>query len=138
MPTAIPVILEHRQFASQNQARLHYSAMLHRYQPGQTISAADRADLQELLQRHPLHRASTSIEQIKVTPGGFKRPCFTAVLPDQSMQRLSYIHCIRNSPRPDDPLTDPVPEQKKKAQSAGDAFASPNQPPQPSKPQAQA
>lgn len=101
MPAAIPVVLDHKTFPSQNKARLHFSEMLHRYKVGETVSDADRAELQSLLKHHPLHDTSAPIDHIAVAKSGFGRDCFTAVRPDRSTQRLSYVGCIRHSVQPE-------------------------------------
>ncbi len=123
MPTAIPVKLEDREFASQNQARLHYSAMLRRYKPGQAISAADQTDLQDLLRLHPQHAASRPIHRIQVVAGGFNRNHFVAHYAHKFTQPLSYVHCIRNCPRPAPAADAPVPPKKTKARTPDDALA---------------
>ena len=71
----IPVVLDHLRFASQNQARQHFSDMLHRYQPGQSLNPADTTELQSLLKRHPLHgkTALASLDRIHVATAGFGR-----------------------------------------------------------------
>lgn len=97
MPAAIPVILEDKSFASQNKARLHFSEMLNRYRVGQTVSEADKLELQSLLKRHPYYNGASPVRRITVTKSGFGRDCFAIVRPDQSLQRLSFIACIRQS-----------------------------------------
>ncbi|MFD1891944.1 DUF3223 domain-containing protein [Ottowia beijingensis] len=101
MPAAIPVVLDHKTFTSQNKARLHFSEMLHRYKVGETVSDVDRQELQSLLKHHPLHDATAAIDHIAVAKSGFGRECFMAVRPDCTTQRLSYVGCIRHSAQPE-------------------------------------
>lgn len=98
MPSPIPVVLDHLRFASQNQARQHFSDMLHRYQPGQSLNPADTTELQSLLKRHPLHgkTALASLDRIHVATAGFGRHCFSAQQPDRSKRNVSFVQCIRN------------------------------------------
>lgn len=98
MPSPIPVVLDHLRFASQNQARQHFSDMLHRYQPGQSLNPADTTELQSLLKRHPFHgkTALASLDRIQVNTARFGRNCFSAVQDDASMRNVSFIQCIRN------------------------------------------
>ncbi|MCA0325519.1 MAG: DCL family protein [Proteobacteria bacterium] len=134
MPTAIPVVLDHKRFDSQNQARLHFSEMLNRYQPGQTLTKSDATELQSLLKRHPLHgkSMSTDIDHIDVTRTGFGRQCFKAIHPNNTSHTLSFIHCIRHSGSPPEAPPSPVSTKKTSpstppppAQAAGDAQAPP-------------
>lgn len=112
MPAAIPVVLDHKTFASQNKARLHFSEMLHRYKVGQTVSDADKAELQSLLKLHPRHDPSIPIDRIAVTRTGFGRDCFAAVSREGPAQRLSFVHCIRQRTRPSKEELAPQPQQK--------------------------
>ena len=98
MPSPIPVVLDHLRFASQNQARQHFSDMLHRYQPGQSLNPADTTELQSLLKRHPLHgkTALASLDHLHVATAGFGRHCFSAQQPDRSRRNVSFVQCIRN------------------------------------------
>lgn len=98
MPSPIPVVLDHLRFASQNQARQHFSDMLHRYQPGQSLNPADTTELQSLLKRHPLHgkTAVASLDHLHVATAGFGRHCFSAQQPDRSKRNVSFVQCIRN------------------------------------------
>lgn len=118
MPSPIPVVLDHTRFASQNQARLHFSEMLHRYQPGQTLTRSDAVELQSLLKRHPLHgkTLSADADRFRVEISHYGKPCFAAPRPDRSSQTVSYIQCIRHTPAEDDVAEPPVPSstQKKK------------------------
>lgn len=112
MPAAKPVVLDHKTFTSQNKARLHFSEMLHRYKVGETVSDADREELQSLLKHHPLHDAAAPIDHIAVAKSGFGRECFIAVRPDCTTQRLSYVGCIRHSAQPSQEEIAPQPQQK--------------------------
>lgn len=118
MPAAKPVVLDHKTFDSQNKARKHYSGVLHRYEVGQTVSEADKAELESLLKHHPLHNASAPIDHIVVTRSGFGRDCFATVRPDSSVQRLSFVACIRHSVRPSGEEDAPEPQQKQTEQIA--------------------
>jgi hypothetical protein len=124
MTAAIPVILDLQKFPSQNKARIHFSEMLHRYEPGQTITAEDRIELEDLIKHHPLHDPTKPIAHIAVTKGSFNRTCFEAVKADQSKQALSIMPCIRNTPTPDQARS-PILEEKKKAESTVEAEAPP-------------
>ena len=123
MPAAKPVVLDHKTFTSQNKARLHFSEMLHRYKVGETVNDADRAELESLLKRHPLHDASAPIDRIAVAKSGFGRDCFTAVRPDRSTQRLSFVGCIRHSVQPEvgDELHQAAPQQAAQDQKSSPA-----------------
>ena len=129
MPPAIPVVLDHLRFASQNQARQHFSDMLHRYQPGQSLNPADTTELQSLLKRHPLHgkTALASLDRLHVATAGFGRHCFSAQQPDRSKRNVSFVQCIRNCRDHPDPEAS-SPEPKKTA---------PETPEPPAQPQAQ-
>ena len=116
MPPAIPVVLDHLRFASQNQARQHFSDMLHRYQPGQSLNPADTTELQSLLKRHPLHgkTATSNSSHIQVIQTGFGRHCFSATQADQSKRSFSFIQSIRNCRDHPEPKPETIPPDPKK------------------------
>ena len=124
MPSPIPVVLDHLRFASQNQARQHFSDMLHRYQPGQSLNPADTTELQSLLKRHPLHgkTALASLDRIHVTTAGFGRQCFSAQQPDHSKRNVSFVQCVRNCRDHSGPEAI-TPEPKKTAPEAAEPQA---------------
>ena len=125
MPSPIPVVLDHLRFASQNQARQHFSDMLHRYQPGQSLNPTDTTELQSLLKRHPLHgkTALASLDHLHVATAGFGRHCFSAQQPDRSRRNVSFIQCIRNCR--DHSGFEASPEPKKIAPDTAESRAQP-------------
>ncbi|MBS0407266.1 MAG: DUF3223 domain-containing protein [Proteobacteria bacterium] len=133
MPSPIPVVLDHLRFASQNQARQHFSDMLHRYQPGQSLNPADSTELQSLLKRHPLYDKTplASLDRLHVATAGFGRHCFSAQQPDRSKRNVSFVQCIRNCrDHPDPEASNPEPKK-----TAPETIALPAQPqPQEQKP----
>lgn len=134
MPSPIPVVLDHLRFASQNQARQHFSDMLHRYQPGQSLNPADTTELQSLLKRHPFHGKTelASLDRIQVNTARFGRNCFSAVQDDASMRNVSFIQCIRNCR--DHSGFEASPEPKKIAPDTAEPIAQPLTQPQAQEP----
>lgn len=124
MPSPIPVVLDHLRFSSQNQARQHFSDMLHRYQPGQSLNPADTTELQSLLKRHPLHgkTALASLDRIHVATAGFGRHCFSAQQPDRTKRNVSFVQCIRNCrDHPEPEVSSPEPKKTAPQENAPQA-----------------
>lgn len=100
MPTRIPVQIAEHQFSSVNQARLHYTGILHRHKEGGCLEEQDAADVFSLMassrSTYPTDQAS-----IRVTKGYFGRNCFASVGPDGKPHYVSIIlslkKCVESS-----------------------------------------
>ncbi|WP_249146754.1 DCL family protein [Bradyrhizobium japonicum] len=73
--------------------------MLHKYKPGDNVSAADAADLSSLLERHPDSAAKIGmgIHHFEVQAADYSSQCFRVVRPDGTWARFSYKACIAPS-----------------------------------------
>jgi hypothetical protein len=92
-----PVELATRGFASACEATAFFREMLHRYQPGDRVTAEDSVDLWELLQRHPerIQKIGTGISRFEVMDDGRGHQCFRLVRVDMSSTDFSYLCCVR-------------------------------------------
>lgn len=97
-----PVILDTRTFPNQASATKFFRDMLHRYKPGERVSADDGADLLALLKRHPEHetKVGSGVDHFVVVTADYSTHCFQIVRVDDTAERFSYPACI--SKRPND------------------------------------
>lgn len=96
MPSRIPVHIDGQDFPSINKASLFYREILHRHQPGQSVSDPDQHEIKRLIhsaQRTPEVPASDT--QIRVIQGKYGRHCFAIHAKDRSMQTISIMRSVR-------------------------------------------
>lgn len=128
MPSPIPVVLDQIRFASQNQARAHFSQMLHRYEPGQKINPGDTDELRSLLKRHPAFARSRpeDVSHYRVEVGRYGRRCFAATHIDSTSRAVSFVQCVRHPAQAGPPsLTTLVESQPKKETPVSTSQAQP-------------
>lgn len=91
-----PVVLSNRTFGSQKAAKEHFSAMLHRYAPGERVCEDDAAELAELLKRHPsaASKIGVGIDHFEVQEADYESQCFRAVRTDGTWEKFSYHPCV--------------------------------------------
>ena len=96
MPSRIPVCIDGQDFPSINKASLFYREILHRHQPGQSVSDPDQLEIKRLIhsaQRTP--EAPASDAQIRVIQGKYGRHCFAIHEKDRPMQTMSIMRSVR-------------------------------------------
>ncbi|BCN38269.1 hypothetical protein ALDI51_15880 [Alicycliphilus denitrificans] len=93
---ATPVRIEDRFFPSVNKARLYFTEILHRYEPGQRLSDADHHKIAALVSAAPHDAGLSSPKHASVVLGQFARPCFELALQHrQKSQRISMMRSIK-------------------------------------------
>lgn len=96
MPSRIPVHIDGQDFPSINKASLFYREILHRHQPGQSVSDPDQLEIKRLIhsaQQTP--QPPVSDAQIRVIQGKYGRHCFAIHAKDRSMQTISIMRSVR-------------------------------------------
>lgn len=97
-----PITLGHLRFAKQGEALDYFKNLLNRYSPGDTISAADYADVEALLSGHPRaqEKIGTGIAALLVDRDPERGQCFHVLRTDGSKENFSYKKCIAGDPAP--------------------------------------
>ncbi|MDR6154151.1 hypothetical protein QF021_002240 [Acidovorax delafieldii] len=96
MPSRIPVHIDGQDFPSINKASLFYREILHRHQPGQSVSDPDQYEIKRLIhsaQRTPEVPASDT--QIRVIQGKYGRHCFALHEKGRPAQAISIMRSVR-------------------------------------------
>ena len=96
MPSRIPVHIDGQDFPSINKASLFYREILHRHQPGQSVSDPDQLEIKRLIhsaQQTPQPPASDA--QIRVIQGKYGRHCFAIHNKERSLQTISIVRSVR-------------------------------------------
>ena len=100
MPSRIPVHIDGQDFPSINKASLFFREILHRHQPGQSVSDPDQHEIKRLIhsaQRTPEVPASDA--QIRVIQGKYGRHCFAIHDKERSLQTISIVRSVRQCVR---------------------------------------
>lgn len=100
MPSRIPVHIDGQDFPSINKASLFYREILHRHQPGQSVSDPDQYEIKRLIhsaQQTPQPPASDA--QIRVIQGKYGRHCFAIRDKERSLQTISIVRSVRQCVR---------------------------------------
>lgn len=100
MPSRIPVRIDGQDFPSINKASLFYREILHRHQPGQSVSDPDQHEIKRLIhsaQQTPQPPASDA--QIRVVQGKYGRHCFAIHNKERSLQTISIVRSVRQCVR---------------------------------------
>ena len=100
MPSRIPVHIDGQDFPSINKASLFYREILHRHQPGQSVSDPDQLEIKRLIhsaQQTPQPPASDA--QIRVIQGKYGRHCFAIHNKERSLQTISIVRSVRQCVR---------------------------------------
>lgn len=96
MANTIPVHIMDTIFPSINQARLHYTAILHQYDIGQRLSAKDRNEIADLISAAPPSSGIFSPVHVTVVVGRFGRRCFELTIPDRDETlKISMVRSIK-------------------------------------------
>lgn len=110
MSKSKPIKVGRRVFPSRSEAARFFSAMLHRYKVGETVSNDDARHLKALFKLHPEFKQKTARQRIvgfdvnKATHG---TNSFYAQLADGRRVHFSYKRCLGLKPGPDDPPNKP-------------------------------
>ncbi|HNK06612.1 MAG TPA: hypothetical protein PLJ67_08820 [Giesbergeria sp.] len=94
MPSSIPVRVADRDFPSINQARLHYTDILHRVPTGQKLEEADNRAVLILIQASGLH-LNPEARAFEVAQGSFGRKCLVARPCKGDTQTLSILRAVK-------------------------------------------
>ena len=94
MPSSIPVRVADRDFPSINQARLHYTDILHRVPTGQKLEEADNKAVLILIQASGLH-LNPEARAFEVAQGSFGRKCLVARPCKGDTQTLSILRAAK-------------------------------------------
>jgi hypothetical protein len=94
MPSSIPVRVADRDFPSINQARLHYTDILHRVPTGQKLEEADNKAVLILIQASGLH-LNPEARAFEVAQGSFGRKCLVARPCKGDTQTLSILRAVK-------------------------------------------
>ena len=96
MPSRIPVHIDGQDFPSINKASLFYREILHRHQPGQSLSVPDQNEIRRLIQSaHQTTQLPASDAQIRVIQGKYGRHCFAIHDKERSLQTISIVRSVR-------------------------------------------
>lgn len=102
MAKARPVNIGNRFFAQVGEATTFFSEMLGRYQPGDVVSAADAADLSNLIARHSEvdEKVGEGISYFMVdrAPEPYTGKCFWVVQKDGTKIDFAIKHCLLRHP----------------------------------------
>lgn len=94
MPSRIPVRIDDQDFPSINKARLYYSEILHRNQPGRLVADPDQQEIKRLIaSAHP--GAQSSDAKIRVVQSNYGRPCFAIQGKDCLPQMISIVRSVK-------------------------------------------
>jgi hypothetical protein len=93
---AKPLTIGSLHFAKKGDATAFLQAMLHRYDVGDKVSAADEQVLRDALARHPEAEAKVGcgIKHLSVRSADFGTKCFWINRPDGTTEKFSYKACI--------------------------------------------
>jgi len=96
MPAKPFTIGVHR-FAKKGDAAAFLQAILHRYDVGDRVSAADEEVLRAALALHPEadEKIGCGVTHFSVRTADFGTKCFWINRPDGTTEKFSYIACIR-------------------------------------------
>lgn len=96
MPSRIPVCIAEHRFPSLNQARIHYSDILHRYQPGHRLNEEDRQQVMDLVKSSGAALSAVAGHQaIGVVRGYYGRPCFVTSGAGDDVQKISIMRSVK-------------------------------------------
>ena len=96
MPSRIPVRISEREFPSLNQARLHYVAILRKYQPGQAVSQDDGRQVSELLPNCSTPHTRDKMHEFRVVHGNYGRTCFANVDTEKNTRLISIMRSVKS------------------------------------------
>jgi hypothetical protein len=93
---AKPLTIGTLHFAKKNDAAAFLRTMLHRYDVGDKVSAADEQVLRDALALHPAAAAKVGcgITHFSVRSADFGTKCFWINRPDGTTEKFSYKACI--------------------------------------------
>lgn len=93
---AKPLTIGSLHFAKKGDASAFLQAMLHRYDVGDKVGAADEQVLRDTLALHPEAEAKVGcgITHFSVRSADFGAKCFWINRPDGTTEKLSYKACI--------------------------------------------
>jgi hypothetical protein len=100
MPSRIPVRIDGQDFPSINKAILLYREILHRHQPGQSVSDPDQHEIKRLI--HSAQQTSqppASDAKVRVIQGKYGRHCFAIHDKERSLQTISIVRSVRQCVR---------------------------------------
>lgn len=94
---AKPITIGALHFAKRGDAAVFLQAMLHRYEVGDKVSAADEKVLRAALALHPNanEKIGCGVMHFSVRSADFGTKCFWINRPDGTTEKFSYIACIR-------------------------------------------
>ena len=96
MKTTTPVQIKDKFFTSVNRARLHYTAILYKYDQGQKLSSEDSNEIAALTSAAPPDSGIVHPDQVAVVKGRFRRPCFELTMPYKDEPRkISMMKSIK-------------------------------------------
>lgn len=96
MKNTTPVQIKDKSFTSVNRARLHYTAILYKYVPGQELSSEDSDEIAALTSAAPPESGIVHPDQVVVVKGRFGRPCFELTMPYMDEPRkISMMKSIK-------------------------------------------
>jgi hypothetical protein len=99
MPAKKAVTLGPKHFDKKGDAVAYLKAMLHRYDPGDRVNAADAIVLQAALARHPeaTEKIGTGVKDFSVRSADFGSKCFWVNRTDGTTVKFSHKACVRNT-----------------------------------------
>ena len=95
MPSPIPVRIAERDFRSINQARLHYSGLLHAYQEGQCVSPEHVQQVSDLLRSSGAAMPLSNESVLQVVKGNYGRRCFASVAREKGTRLISITRAVK-------------------------------------------
>ena len=96
MPSRIPLRIADRDFRSNNQARIHYRDILHRYQPGDDLNQEDGQQVFELLASSSLPLPSQRALGVRVVQGNYGRRCFASLVSEKDVRMVSIMRAVKS------------------------------------------
>ena len=94
---AKPITFGAHRFAKKGDASAFLQAILHRYDVGDRVSAADEEVLRAALALHPEgdEKIGCGVTHFSVRTADFGTKCFWINRPDGTTEKFSYIACLR-------------------------------------------
>lgn len=94
---AKPITIGARHFAKRGDALAFLQAILHRYDVGDRVSAADEEVLRAALVLHPQanEKIGCGVTSFSVRSADFATKCFWINRPDGTTEKFSYTACVR-------------------------------------------
>ncbi len=99
MKKSIPVSIQEKHFPSMNKARLFYTGIMHRYQPGDLLKEEDKSEVANLMSTPS---TCVYLDSARLTTGRYGKNCFEVKPGDRftpfsiSVTRIIREHALKS------------------------------------------